>query len=213
LDKRKQNPIDQEYINQREQQLPADIGNQSPDMRDMEGALARAPIGEPPADFDVRSVYDSRPVQGYDFNITVSASVSGSVPYTTDLTFVVPKGLICVLRQIHHFFVSPPVIASRADVLLSVRVNNADFPFNKNIPVGVTSDDIAKHFIVADEFSRVTARFVTNVEVVIELAQIYAQFYGNFLVKTGLPAPFEIANRVGGSGKERSIARAPLRVG
>lgn len=201
-------PLSEEWIALRESQLPPDVNLVPDDTRQLGNAMAafdRAPLGEPPIDFTVRSVFDSRPIQGYDFNVTSSTIVSGSIPFTTLVSFIVPTGLVCVLRQLHHFFTVPPVIASRADVLLSLQVNGADVPNNTSIPVGVASDDIVKCFVIADENTQVTAKFVTNVDVLVEAVSIFVQFYGNFLLKTGRPSIMEIANQTG-EGKTSTIS-------
>ena len=54
-------------------------------------AMQQAPLGEPKSDFDVRCVYDSRIVNGYDFNF--SAAIGGSsVGGGWSAVFVVPNG-------------------------------------------------------------------------------------------------------------------------
>ncbi len=58
-----------------------------------------APLGTPPKGYDVRAVYDSRPVQGYDFNIAVSTALGETNPF---VSMTVPNGYIAVLRAIHH---------------------------------------------------------------------------------------------------------------
>lgn len=148
------------------------------------------PAGEPPKAFDVRAVYDSRPVQGFDFNITVAHEGSGTAVITE---FVVPKGYVAVLREVHHSFDPPFAFNSRNDVKMTLTKNHADVSYNVDIPVGIESDDIVKCFVIADESEILGARYtITNAP----LAGVatYTQFYGNFLIKTNAPKEFEIAN-------------------
>lgn len=188
---------DHEFID-REQQLPADPrAAGAVDMANvgqLTGQMERVKPGEPPIDFTVRSVYDSRPVQGQDFNIT--AIVTQIVqPGNNDCSFTVPQGYVAVVRRLHHFVTNPPVGVgiNRSDALCSILLDNADYPYNKNIPVGWESDDIVNLFMIADEFQTVTTRFVFSA-VVLETSALYVTFYGNLLLKTGRPAQFEIAN-------------------
>lgn len=59
----------------RELQLPADPGTTrypgSRNLKTADDAFQKTPLGAPPANCDVRSVYDARPVNGLDFNIAV----------------------------------------------------------------------------------------------------------------------------------------------
>src|ERR1700678_4393973 len=41
-------------------------------------AMYATPLGEPPSDFDVCSVYESRPVNAYDFNFSAATPVTGA---------------------------------------------------------------------------------------------------------------------------------------
>jgi hypothetical protein len=72
--------INQEWEKQREGQLPPDLNPVPGDMLGVgqaERALAATRIGDPPEDFTVRAVYDSRPVNAYDVNLQGQVTVSG----------------------------------------------------------------------------------------------------------------------------------------
>lgn len=186
--------LDNDFID-REKQLPADVRTLPPDVANYEAAglaMRAAPAGEPPDDYNVRSVYDSRPLNGFDFNITDSAPfVSSNLEI---LTFDVPQGYVCVLRHITYFVTNPPAINSLQDVLGTLRRANADVAYNIDIPIGAARE--LDCFLIADEFEEVGFK-VTSTGVYQDASNIVAHFYGQFLLKTNIPAPFEIANRAG----------------
>lgn len=180
-------------------QLPAEprsVG--ASDMRQASAArtaMAGAPLGSPPTDYDVRSVYDSRPVSAFDFNIVVSMAVSGGCVTATPAFFTVPQGYVAVLREVETW-VDPPVAMSlRADVTVSLQINGSDVPYNVAIPVGNGTLENIKCFAIADEYQQMGVLFPTFPTP--GAYTLYAQLYGNFILKTGRPAQFEIANYAG----------------
>lgn len=195
-----------EFIEQREHQLPADPRSASGVNDSGASELAQmqvTPSGEPPKAFDVRATYDSRPVQGFDYNINATGSftytANSEVDTTTDLTFIVPRGYVAVQRMLHHFMNPSPAFYFRNDVDVSFIVANSQVPYNQNIPVGIEADTLANTFFIADELQTVTARFTVYGNNTYTWADgqtftIYASFYGNFLLKTNIPKEFEIAN-------------------
>lgn len=158
--------------------------------------LAETPLGAPPTDYDVRSTYDSRPVNGYDFMIAVTAAAEGGNTFTME--FEVRQGFVGVLREFSHFFTDnpQPAVINRAEVLATLRRNGTDVLDNADIPVGVSSDSIWKGFVIADEFNTLGVRIV--LQGLLTAAECVAVFYGNYLLKTGVASPFEIANRTKG---------------
>lgn len=183
-----------EFID-RERQYGPDVHTTPGDQLRTQSAvdnMQSAPRGEPPKAFDVRAVYDSRPVQGFDFNITASDAVGERTTFV--LGFEVPSGYVCVLRRLHHSSTPTPVIVGRSDIQVTLLVNNASVRYNQSIPVGVESDDIVECFVIADEFSQVQAQFDLTADVAAINFTMYAQFYGQFLLKTGIPYQFEVAN-------------------
>jgi hypothetical protein len=164
-----------------------------------------APAGEPPADYDVRSVYDSRPVQGFDFNITAETGETSS-PFVVE--WQVPEGFVAVVRALHHWFDPAPMITSRQEITLTLLRDGNDVRFNVEIPVGSESDELVKCFAIYDEFQMVGARLVTPGAVVNTAA--FVHFYGNFLLKTDTTPAFQIANPVGRKLGPPRVAPAPL---
>lgn len=184
-----------EFTDREVQRPPEDTAGgiaQAPATARAQSDLADTPLGAPPADYDVRSVYDSRPVNGYDFNITVTAAAEGGNTFT--LEFTVRQGFVAVFRRFGHFFTDAPLpaIVNRAECLLSIRKNGTDVPDNVDFPIGLASDDLWNGFVIADEFDTITARVV--LQGALTATELVGTFYGNYLLKTGRAWPFEIAN-------------------
>src|SRR5262245_22300833 len=101
----------QEFIEEREQQFPPDT-RPGGDVRASTGALGdfnRTPAGEPDLKYDVRSTFDSRPVNAYDFNTTGRFYFPGAdeTPLTEQFgVFVVPEGFVAIARK-WYFTISP----------------------------------------------------------------------------------------------------------
>lgn len=203
---------DEFLSDQQRAQLPA---NTSPIPSDVatgsasEGDLGTTPLGAPPAGYDVRSTYDSRPVQAFDFNITVE----NTLEVQPLAQFAVPAGYVCVLRRIHHSFNPVPIIFGRSDVKVSLLVNGNAVLYNKNVPMGVESDDILECFVIADEFQMVQAQWAIAAAAMIA-STLSTHFYGQFILKTGIPKEFEIANptskRFSGGAPISSVIAPPV---
>jgi hypothetical protein len=183
-----------DLIEQREHQLinvdPVPPGQQVDSART---AYDNTPIGPIPFAYDVRAVFDSRPVNGYDFNIVVSTS--GELVNPITISFTVPNGYVAVLKRVISFIESPiPASALRSDVLLTLLLNQGVVPNNANIPVGIEQDDLVRCFVIADQGSVLSARLVVSAAILALTPTYTIQFYGNLLQKTNIPTPFEVAN-------------------
>lgn len=209
----------QEFI-ERDRQRPPDTRQITPDMAiaGRQGEAARrAPPGEPPLDYNVRSVYDSRPINGTDFNIAVAFQGSTTDTFTDALCeFIVPPGSICVLLQTHTWVEAndgsggPGPAFARSQVLASLTLDGGNVPYNQNVPVGSEQDDLLKSFIIANEFQAMGVRLIASIGTPFPVnAIVYAHFYGNLLAKTGRPTPFEIANPAGSGAPARVAPYVP----
>jgi len=205
---------------EQDQQLPANTRVVDPDLviaqrsRDM---LDNLPTGAPPQQYDVRSIYDSRPINATDFNLSISnfsAENAGGVwnGNFCDFTFTVPNGYVAVLRELHHSFTPPPVIAGRSEVTASFLINGAlyqqpvqfaadnlgdsDLALQTvtDIPIGLESDDILQGFVIADQGQTLGVRIKVTAAIAAVEPVCHAHLYGQLLQKTGRPAQFEIAN-------------------
>lgn len=200
----------------RNRQLPADL-NQT--VAYNASARARSefnvtPVGTPPSCYDVRSVYDSRPVNTYDFHITGVAEFA-----TTDRARVVemsvPEGYVAVLRSVEAWFQPAPLGADRSNTSMSMQLNGGDYPNNQFITIGASTDQPIPMFILADEFNRLGAK--VTVSTLGYAGDVYVHFYGQFILKTERAYPFEIANPVNDPNckptvKSRTVPRAPAAV-
>jgi len=178
----------------REQQFPADRSKTPGDIANagrLTAQMIAAPPGEPPIDYDVRCVYDSRPINGYDFNVASFAAIGSTNSWSVN--FEVPKGYVAVVRSARHFLDPlPSSLDSENDVLATLLVNNIEIQNNNNIPVGVQSDTYLKYFYVVDELNTFGLK-LTPSSVPLN-TNAWVTFYGNLISKTGRPIPFEIAN-------------------
>lgn len=187
---RKLRPDEREAQNR---QLPAtvklNIGGKS--LKGSRDDLSRTPLGSPPVDYDVRSIFDVRPVGGFDFNISTFDTINeGITPYLVEMT--VPEGFVAVLRDIDVWFEPAPAGLDKSDFTWTLMLNGAAYNYNVDIPFG-TAVDRELVFMLADEFNRIGVRVVsTGGSYGTERA--YARFHGTFLPKTARPLPFEIAN-------------------
>lgn len=185
---------------QRNSQLPADPGKTiyvgAQNLKSASEAFDRTPIGTPPANCDVRSVYDSRPINAYDGNVITSDTVVAKATPVFDCEFTVREGYVFVVRNLHHWFELPDASwQRRTDVLMSLFLNGAVLPDLVDIPVGVESDALVKTFIIADELNTLRCRLTVD-DVSIDRTA-YVMFYGNYLLKSTVAAPQQIGNCIG----------------
>lgn len=181
----------------RQRQLPADKR-----ARKAKGAAwqkartdqERTPIGSPPKPVDVRSVYDTRPVNAFDFNIPASAATVSTSSSST-VFFQVPEGFIAVLRNFDIWFEPNPVGVNRSNFTWSLQLNGGDYPYNIGVPFGIGIDRETV-FLLANEFNTIGLRISTVAPGVFVAGFAFARFYGNFLLKSGLPPSLEIGNLV-----------------
>src|SRR5271154_6175872 len=93
-----------------------------------EVAVLATPLGEPPTDFSVRSVYDSRPINGYDFNFSANTiqPLGGGV---VTFNFNVPQGYRAVPRKWEILLTQPTTLSSADENTISFTTNGASVPF------------------------------------------------------------------------------------
>lgn len=169
---------------------------------ELQNNLENTPLGEPPIDVDVRSTYDVRPIQAFDVNLNLESATElaqgGEGTNLTTLVFnPVPLGYVFVLRSLSPFFfgVLPPVIF-RNDATITLLRNRAEVPYNIRVPVGLDATDLTT-FIIYDEGEEFGARLNLAATIASFSGAFFGcVFYGNFLRKTGRPAPQEIGNPV-----------------
>lgn len=200
-----------EFIDRETQRPPEDSpGNvaQGPSTAAAQTDLGNTPLGAPPACYDVRSVYDSRPVNGYDFTITVT-DVGDEA--TFPLEFTVRQGYVAVLLGFSHWIEDDPLppIVFRNDMLATLQKNKVQVQDNVDVPVGLFSDNLWTGFIVADEFETLGLVFSFS-DPALDVGQRWVTFRGNYLLKSGRASNFEIANPAPGPGCSMPLPPPPV---
>ncbi len=126
----------------RQRQLPATqkrfLGGSS--MNHARESLSQTPLGAPQVDYDVRSVYDVRPVGAWDFNILGSRQFTSIGNNSRLIEMTVPDGLIAVLRTIDIWMEPIPLGAAKTAYTWSLSLNSGDVPWNQSIPFGIAVD-------------------------------------------------------------------------
>ena len=167
--------------------------------------------------YEVIATYDSRPIQGFDFqfsdcgNIDWIADGGGAGFDPIDFTFIVPDNNVAVLKSFRYQVTAAPQnMVTEGDCWLFSTLLVDDSPvrqYNRMLhPVKMPR--LFPVFLIVDERRRITLRLVraddgtSPVEFFSDLVglqtPILAELYGNLLVKTGVPQEFEIANAIGG---------------
>lgn len=179
-------------------QAPPDFNNSAgADLLGDAGATAEmlsTPLGEPPSDFDVRSVYDSRPINAYDFNFSGTAEEVDTFPWT--IAFTVPNGYRAVPREWHVFFDNPPTGPASASTV-TLQQNGSGLPNNGPIIIGMgTGSDPIKSFFVCEE--NTTFGISGNVDTANSghASLMSVNVYGNLIPVSEVALPFSIANKL-----------------
>lgn len=157
-----------------------------------ETALHVTPLGEPPVAFDVRSVYDSRPVNSYDFNFSTSQAYIDAGGVLT-FNFNVPQGYRAVPREWNVALSTPSIGASGTFNTISLNSNNAAVPNNQNIIFGGGgTEDPVKSFFVCEE----QTQFGATIFLLPTLTpgDCILNVWGNLIPVTSVALPFAIAN-------------------
>lgn len=198
----------QEFID-REQQFPPDFNAGPADMaraKTLTADMYATPPGEPPSDFDVRSIYDSRPVNAYDFNLVGNSGEIAAGPNSATVLFTVPNGFVAIPRKWIIWYEPGVVFTSPSDSLATIITSGADLPYNADIPIDDYTDSPLETFYVVNENQEFGVRIAYS-DAVPANTIIFVHVYGNLLPKVGAVAPqFQVANEVRirtGSGAAR----------
>lgn len=153
-------------------------------------AMLEAPLGEPKSDFDVRCVYDSRVVNGYDFNY--SAAITGSSSVGWEATFNVPNGYRIVPREWIVQF--DTVFSGQAkNSTATIQQGGAALPNNGPIIIGMGTNDPIKTFFLCEENTTFgIAGFNFNANTGYTGA---VTVYGNLIPVTDVALPLAVSNQ------------------
>lgn len=189
--------------------VPADmLGN-----ADKRRAAGNTPLGSPMSDFDVRSTYDSRPVWGRDFNQWFGSGEIAPNPLTFFNCLVVPVGYVMVLRKV-QLWASTLLTLSEWPYQVAVTKNLGQVmpevltrsgPSEVFPGIMMASQDEFECFVVADEYDTLGIQFLDTDNSPLPDAQVRVGFYGNLLLKTGVPSQFQVANYAGSKGPARTV--------
>jgi hypothetical protein len=202
---------DQEFVASREHQAGPDQPGATDVLaqRGKVAAMAATPPGEPPVDYDVRSVYDSRPVNSRDFNIsgTVLGTVSGSGAIVFPvLNFNTPLGWRFVVLEWEVTF-APSLGALGPSLFAATSVNllqggGVADPFNTGIIIGPngTGAKGVETFMLVEEQTLFGIQIV-NADTTLGLgltSTAIVTIHGNALPVMDVQLPYSIANPVRG---------------
>lgn len=201
--------------------LRADSDGVPPDMQiqaaDRE-QIAQTGIGSPNVDYGVRSTYDSRPLNGRDFNLWFTwdllDELAENEPRVLQQIWQVPKGLVAVIRSFTILQLPGTSMGDLFDGTVGLLIDKAqvDPPSVRLGPVFLEnalsaemipyySGQPIQTFHVADENKFVGLRWSPqNLPEPVGVAQgAYTRFgfYGQFLPKTGVPAAMQVCNKTG----------------
>lgn len=200
-------------------------GPQFPEMEAAQSAradLQRTGLGSPQLDFTVRSVFDSRPVNARDFNAWFHPNVGGEgIPQGYNCLrqcFLTPPGYVTVVRKVT---VMAPTQAENPQVAAFVKLlvdgaavdppevvtGPVDVNFAERTGIPVNACDSFDTFTLVDEGHWIGLEIST--ENVPDDGNVWSTmrvgFYGQFLLKTGVPPLFQAANPGGRAVSARTV--------
>lgn len=192
--------------------VPADMVVQATDA----AQAKRTGIGSPKVDYDVRSIYDSRPLNGRDFNLWFTSVLTDEIATFNPLVllnmWMVPQGLVAVIRG--FTIIQDPgedlgIFDGEVALLVDQAVKEPPTvllgPLITNNLVEQTflpyrSGEEIETFIVVDALQSVGLDWRPTDPAVVPGAEgqfVRFGFRGNFLQKTGVPANMQVCNKAG----------------
>lgn len=168
--------------------------------------------------YEVIATYDSRPIQGFDFQHSECGNllwqdIGGGVTSFPDVefTYTVPDNNVAVLRSFRYQCTSAPVNhVTEGDCWLFSTILVDDSPvreYNRMFHP-VKMELLFPAWVIVDERRTITLKlfraddgvdpveFNNSIEGLI--TPVLGEMYGQLLVKTGIPKEFEISNAIGG---------------
>ena len=165
--------------------------------------------------YQVVSTYDSRPIQGYDFQ----SSGCGVLDFFDDAgegafdpvshTFIVPNNTVAILRSFRYQVANAPVNhVTEGDCWLQSDIFVNDLPVREysqmlhpvfmelHFPTFVIVDQGRRIRITLSKFDPANTELSNDIDGID--SPVLFELYGNIILKTGVPIEFEIANPIGG---------------
>lgn len=165
----------------------------------------------PPLAYSVGSVYDSRPIQGTDFQKTDCNEIEfialggGSTFDSIFVDYIVPENKIAVLRGFKYVVDPQPIgIVTEGFCWLQSDLfdNSTIFQDYSEMLHPLVMRDLFPVFRIVDENHTIRLRLSKKSDAVLtntiigDLLGVEFTLYGNLILKTGVPKEFETANRI-----------------
>ena len=181
-----------------QEQAPPDVGSGATDNASQaQDAFAATPLGAPPAGYDVRSVYDSRPVNAYDFNISLPEGSFAVSATSLLMTAQVPAGYRMVPREWDISLINATYSVASPVVTASIWANGGFLPFNQGIVIDTVGTAAPiKTFFLLEENSIFGMSITVEPPATYQTGTVRVNVYGNLLPVTDVQLPFAIANKV-----------------
>lgn len=156
-----------------------------------------------PPTADVRSVFDSRPVNGQDFYLTGTVQINAqNVRYSTIWT--VPTGYFAIVRSFRFspdaepaaISPLPSAVISPVRPVITFAVNGIMVPGIANVRMDVTNNREFPCFFYASPGDTITLfmDYQTEINIAADPFPVFAELYGNYLLASGIPPQYEVGN-------------------
>jgi hypothetical protein len=149
-------------------------------------------LGEPPKDFTVRAVYDSRFPNSYDFNIAALSTQLTSTNPTYSVSFQCPNGYRMVPRK-WNIYISNPPSGPPQNSYGSLQQNGVNIPYNDAFYIGVERQ-LETFFLVEETTTFGLTGFNANYANAITNPTVIVEVYGNLIPTTHVALPFAVTN-------------------
>ena len=111
----------------------------------------------------------------------------------TSAAFTVPEGYVAILRAF-KYTADPVLNLPCTDVLISILVDDIPQPNFDQMPLGSEQDVLLPTWILADNGQRIALRYDNSSAAPAFSVEVCVTFYGNLLLRTGVPIEYEQGN-------------------
>jgi len=176
--------------------IPADIEQQG-DLAQRESLEGTLTIGA-----SVTSTFDTRPINGRDFLITEEATIAEGEFADTDIefAFIIPAGHAGLLRGFKAIALDPTssLLTVPSRVLATLFINGMPVPQYEDLILISSATAFNPCHVLADENMELKLRLRINGTIGGTGTEIdyLLQFYGNLLIRTGVPVQYEQGNPI-----------------
>lgn len=111
----------------------------------------------------------------------------------TSTAFTVPEGYVAVLRAF-KYTADPVLNLPCTSVLISILVDDIPQPNYDQMALGSEQDVLLPTYILADNGQRIALRYDNSIAAPAFSVEVCVTFYGNLLLRTGVPIEYEPGN-------------------